>query len=347
MNTQQPRFGLIAGPTVARALAGREASIIDLVGQTYVAHARGRSSNPPSGFLRFADRPGSRIIALPASLLDEPRVDGIKWIASYPTNHDLGLPRASSVMILNDPVTGFPYACLEAAQISATRTAASAALAWRELRAPGRTGDSLGIIGSGPIAATTVRFLLAAGMEPARVSVFDLDHERSKGFAERLREVLPDAQVEAAASAEDAVRAHDTVLLATTAGVPHVHDATWFDHRPLVLHLSLRDLDPSIVLGSLNVVDDATHATSSQTSLHLASDDAGIDALDIVTIADVMTGEAGATTDRTIVFAPFGMGILDLAVARFVHEQARDDGDVVTVPDFFDGAQDLDRLAPS
>ena len=46
-----------------------------------------------------------------------------------PRQRAAGLPRASAVLILNDPGTGYPFACLESSIISATRTAASAAVA--------------------------------------------------------------------------------------------------------------------------------------------------------------------------------------------------------------------------
>ena len=121
---------------------------MELVEATYRLHGTGDSVNPPSYFLRFPDRPSSRIIALPASIGGELRVDGLKWISSFPENVAAGVPRASAVLILNDHDTGYPFACLESSIISATRTAASAALAadWlsrgRGRRAAGASGSS-------------------------------------------------------------------------------------------------------------------------------------------------------------------------------------------------------------
>jgi N-[(2S)-2-amino-2-carboxyethyl]-L-glutamate dehydrogenase len=124
-----PPFAVISGGQVQSALQGQEKEIVELVEATYRLHGAGDSVNPPSYFLRFPDRPSSRIIALPASIGGDLRVDGLKWISSFPDNVAAGVPRASAVLILNDHDTGYPFACLEASIISATRTAASAALA--------------------------------------------------------------------------------------------------------------------------------------------------------------------------------------------------------------------------
>ncbi|MER6984020.1 2,3-diaminopropionate biosynthesis protein SbnB, partial [Streptomyces carpinensis] len=124
-----PAFAVISGAQVQQALQGREREIVDLVEATYRLHGAGQTVNPPSYFLRFPDRPTSRIIALPASVGGPVAVDGLKWISSFPENVAAGVPRASAVLILNDHDTGYPFACLESSIISATRTAASAALA--------------------------------------------------------------------------------------------------------------------------------------------------------------------------------------------------------------------------
>ncbi|MYW20613.1 2,3-diaminopropionate biosynthesis protein SbnB, partial [Streptomyces sp. SID2955] len=101
-----PQFCVIPGSRVHQVLDGRQREVIDLVEAAYRLHGEGRTINPPSYFLRFPDRPSSRIIALPASVGGDRPVDGIKWISSFPTNLDRGIPRASAVLILNDPVTG-------------------------------------------------------------------------------------------------------------------------------------------------------------------------------------------------------------------------------------------------
>ena len=87
-----PPFAVIPGAQVHDALQGREKQIVELVEATYRLHGAGESVNPPSYFLRFPDRPSSRIIALPASIGGQVRVDGLKWISSFPDNVAAGMP---------------------------------------------------------------------------------------------------------------------------------------------------------------------------------------------------------------------------------------------------------------
>ena len=87
-----PPFAVIPGAQVRQALRGREKQIVELVEATYRLHGAGDSVNPPSYFLRFPDRPTARIIALPASLGGPDRVDGLKWISSFPGERGHGHP---------------------------------------------------------------------------------------------------------------------------------------------------------------------------------------------------------------------------------------------------------------
>ncbi len=118
-------FNVISGTVAREIIVQRRPEIVDVVKRAYLTHHLGRSVNPNSYFLRFSEKPSARIIALPAYLGGDYDIAGIKWIASFPENINRNIPRASAVLLLNDYQTGYPFACLEASQISAARTAAS------------------------------------------------------------------------------------------------------------------------------------------------------------------------------------------------------------------------------
>jgi ornithine cyclodeaminase len=328
-----PQFAVIPGGQVEEVLRGDEKRIVDLVEATYLRHGEGRTINPPSYFLRFPDRPSSRIIALPASIDGE--VDGLKWISSFPGNVAAGLPRASAVLILNDPETGYPYACLESSIISATRTAASAALAADRLTRDRPRPARIGFVGAGLIARYVHTFLAGTGWSFDEIGVHDVSRESASGFRGYLERSGAAGRITVHDDPEALIRGSDLVVFATVAARPHVHDVGWFAHHPLVLHVSLRDLAPEIVLASANVVDDVEHCLKADTSPHLAEQLTGNRDFITGTLPDVLVGRVRVPADRTVIFSPFGLGVLDLAVGRHVHDAVARAGGLHVVDDFF------------
>jgi ornithine cyclodeaminase len=329
-----PRFAVIPGGQVQAALHGRERELVDLVEEVYRLHDAGDSVNPRSYFLKFPDRPTARIIALPASIGGRLRVDGLKWISSFPENVVAGIPRASAVLILNDHDTGYPFACLESSVISATRTAASAAAAADRLTRDRGRPTRLGIVGTGLIARYVHTFLAATGWTFDEVGVHDLSAESAAGFRDYLvRSGAPAVTVHD--TAEPLIRGSDLVVFATVAGQPHVHDPAWFDHCPVILHISLRDLAPEILLEAVNIVDDVDHCLTAETSPHLAEQRTGSRDFVTGTLADVLAGRVRIPADRPVIFSPFGLGVLDLAVGAFVYDEVARAGALHVVDDFF------------
>jgi N-[(2S)-2-amino-2-carboxyethyl]-L-glutamate dehydrogenase len=330
-----PSFAVVSGGQVQHALRGKEKKIVDLVEATYRLHGTGDSVNPPSYFLRFPDRPSSRIIALPGSIGGDVRVDGLKWISSFPDNVKAGVPRASAVLILNDHDTGYPFACLESSIISATRTAASAALAADWLSRGRRRPTRVGFIGVGLIARYIHTFLDGTGWSFDEIGVHDLSSHSAAGFRGYLEQSDPAGRITVHDSAEQLIRSSDLVVFATVAGQPHVSDPSWFEHHPLVLHVSLRDLTPEILLASTNVVDDVEHCLKANTSPHLAEQLTGNRDFLLGTLDDVMSGRVTVPADRTVVFSPFGLGVLDLAVGKYVYDEVAAAGQLHIIDDFF------------
>ncbi|MEV3923818.1 2,3-diaminopropionate biosynthesis protein SbnB [Actinomadura coerulea] len=333
--TQAPTFAVVSGAQVHEAVAGREAEVTRMVEAAYRLHGEGLTVNPDSYFLRFPDRPSDRIIALPASVKGAVGVHGIKWISSFPGNVADGIPRASAVLILNDAETGYPFACLESSIISAARTAASAALAAAALAdRRGPRPRRVGFVGAGLIARYIHTYLAGNGFDFDELGVHDLSREHAEGFQGYLERAAK-GETRIHDSAESLIRSSDLVVFATVAGEPHVTDPDWFAHAPLVLHVSLRDLSPEIILSSYNVVDDVEHCMKANTSPHLAEQRVGHRDFVAGTLYDVLTGTTTPPADRPVVFSPFGLGVLDLAVAKYVYDQVASSGGLNTVPGFF------------
>jgi len=329
-------FAVIPGTDVREALEGREKAVVAIVEDAYRVHGVGSTVNPPSYFLRFPDRPDARIIALPASLRGPADgVDGLKWISSFPGNIASGLPRASAVLVLNDPANGYPYACLESSVISAARTAASAALAADVLSADRGRPRTVGFLGTGLIARFVHQYLAGTDWSFDEVNVHDLVPEYASGFTGYLERRNTDKRITVRESPEDVIRNSELVVFATTAAEPHITDPSWFDHHPLVLHVSLRDLSPEVIAASFNIVDDVEHCLKADTSVHLLEKRVRNRYFIAGTLFDVLTHVVTVPAEETVVFSPFGLGVLDLAVGKHVYDETKRAGRLRTVDGFF------------
>jgi ornithine cyclodeaminase len=328
-------LSILNGRTVFDLVHGQPNECVRVVRDAYLAHARAQTVNPQSQFVRFPSKPDCRMISLPAYLGKGFDVAGVKWIASFPANVTRGWPRASGVLVLSECETGHPFAVVEGSVISAARTAASAALAAHWLSGQSRRARALGIVGTGLIARSVYDFLLDTGWELDEVWLYDRAPLASERFQTRVCRRERHRLVVVARDAPALVRACDLIVFATVASAPHVTDATLLDHDPLVLHLSLRDLAPALILRSNNVVDDVEHVMRAGTALELAEKEAGHRRFVTGTLGEVMLGRRGLDPRRPTIFSPFGLGILDVALGKWVFEQAVARGQGLRLTDFF------------
>lgn len=311
---------------VRELLDGREADVVEAVRSAYLAHRAGESCLPHSTFVRFPKDPVNRVIALPGYLGGEFDVPGMKWIASFPGNVARGVPRASAVMVLSSRTTGRPTVLMEGSIVSARRTAASAALAGRELTG-GEPPERAGLIGTGLINFETARFLRQTLPSIRSFTLFDMVPENARRFGERLEEELG-AGYEVADQPEEVFESCRLAALATTAVEPHLDDLSMCPEGATILHTSLRDITPEVILAADNVVDDVDHVLRASTSVHLAEQRSGSRDFVRCTLADVLAGDAAPRRDAagTTIFSPFGLGVLDLAVGKLVLDLARRQG---------------------
>jgi ornithine cyclodeaminase len=201
----------------------------------------------------------------------------------------------------------------------------------------------------GLIARYIHTFLAATGWTFDEIGVHDLSAVSAAGFRGYLEQSGPGSGTQRSGTqqsgtasritvhdrAEDLIRSSDLIVFATIAGQPHVSELSWFEHNPLVLHVSLRDLAPQILLASANVVDDVEHCLKANTSPHLAEQLTGNRDFLLGTLDDVMAGRVTVPADRPVVFSPFGLGVLDLAVGKYVYDEVTRSGELHVIDEFF------------
>ena len=90
-----------------------------------------------------------------------------------------------------------------------------------------------------------------------------------------------------------------------------------------------------VSLASANIVDDVEHCLKANTSPHLAEQLTGSRDFLAGTLGDVMAGRVQVPADRPAVFSPFGLGVLDLALGKYVYDETARSGELHVVDDFF------------
>ena len=287
--------------------------VIRAVEDAFVAWTEGKASMPPKAYLTVEK---GDFRAMPAAI---PGAAGVKWVNVHTQNPSLGLPTVIGVFIYSDPDTAYPLAVMDATEITAYRTAATAAIASRYLAR--KDSHALGIIGAGKQARSQVL---------AHAELFDLRQinaaDRSPEAVRNLVESLPDFSVEECTLEEAA--GSDIVCTLTPSREPLVR-REWV--RPGT-HINAvgadargkQELEPAILTDAVVVVDDPRQAIAAGEINVPVS--AGLYSVDDVyaTLGEIITGsKPGRTDDDMItVFDSTGVAIEDLAVARVIYQKA-------------------------
>lgn len=297
--------------------------------QTLLLHAEGRTMLPEEAYLGWPDDDGAqaRSLAMHGLVAGPTRAAGIKIINASLGNIDRGLPRADGLVLMFDTRTARPTALMDGGLISATRTAAVSVAAVKAL-AP-RPPTSLAMIGCGRQASTHLSLLRRSLPSISHVRLYD----QRAGAASALVSELEGLCREPADSPEAAVDGADLVITATTVTEGYLKN-DWFAPDAVIVHVSLDDLLPEVVLEARTVVvDDWSLVAADHRRLLGRMVREGTlcgprerpgPAMRRVDgeIGDYLAGRAGRPAGGRTVINPFGMAIQDIALADRVLSRA-------------------------
>jgi len=167
--------------------------------------SKGKTEMPPKpGIHPLED---AFIHAMPAFA---PAIDaaGMKWIAGYPKNAEVGLPYINGLVILNDPDTGIPICVMDGCWITAKRTGAATAVAARYLAR--QDSEVLGVLGCGVQGRSNLEALKTL-FPISKCRAYDVDPRAASAYAEEMGE-RQEIEVELVDDPRQAVSGCDIVV---------------------------------------------------------------------------------------------------------------------------------------
>ena len=324
---------VIDGPTIRTLLPYPEC--IGLMLDAMIATSAGHALLPlrqrmalPNAVDAFGMMPG---------YLDDPQCFGIKLVSLFPGNARLGLSSHLGVYLLYEAEAGRPLAVMNAAEITAIRTASASAVATLALMR--QDSACLAILGTGEQALAHVDALLAA--HPfTELIIWGRRAEAAEGLASAMQHRFSDRpalKVRHCTDARDAV-AHADVVCTVTASRTPVLQGAWL--RPGT-HVNLvgasfpdrYEIDEEGVVRGRYFVDYRPSALAQAGELLAAIASGAVKESHIIAeIGEVLSAKAvGRRSEQDLtLYKSLGVASQDLAAAWHVFQHAERRGLGVT-----------------
>ncbi len=308
---------VISQPEVARLLPMPDC--IEAMAQALLQLARGEAVMPLRHVMRLEDRKAA-LAAMPAYASAQAAL-GIKVITVYPDNPRAGYDSHQGAILLFEAEHGSLKAIVDAAEVTAIRTAAVSAVATRVL-ARSDAGD-LAILGSGVQARTHLEAMLH--VRPIkRVRVWSRTPEHARAFAERESK-RHGLEVEPAGSARGAVKGADVICTVTASRQP-ILKGDWIAPGAHINAVgssvrTARELDAAAVRRARLYVDRRESALAEAGDFLLAKEEGAVGDDHIQgELGDVLLGKVPGrrSADEITLFKSLGLAVEDLAAAQVI-----------------------------
>lgn len=303
------------------------AECIDLMHRTMSAVSEGRVVLPLRSVLMMPGDLG--MMGNMPGYLGEPECFGVKLVSLMPRNKPPQYSSHLGIVLLFEVEHGQPVALLDAAEITAVRTAAASGLATRLLARP--DASSLAILGAGEQASSHLAAMLAV-RQLRRIRVWSRDPDKAAAFA-KAEGAKHGVTIEVASTVQEAVRQAEIICTVTKAREPILF-GEWIEPGT---HLNVvgssvattAEIDIPAVVKSRFFVDYRS-STITEGGDYLRALRAGAITPEhiLAEIGEVANGsKAGRTSPHDVtLYKSLGIAPQDLASAHYVLQKARQRG---------------------
>jgi N-[(2S)-2-amino-2-carboxyethyl]-L-glutamate dehydrogenase len=304
-------------------------NIISIMEKVFKLHHKKEYILPKKTALRWGDMDSEsvtgRINSMPGFIGGDFNISGIKWISSAPQNpFKYNLPRATGLIILNDPNTLTPTAIMDGTLISAMRTGANSGVAAKYLAKP--DSKIIGLVGAGVQNRTQLLALKAVLKEIEEIRIYDLNEDRARNFAKEMQSVV-NTPILVMNSSEETIRGADVFVTATVTKTPIVK-ADWIKEGSLYIHVGSHECEFDVIDQSDKIVVDDWEELKHRgvETISIMYNTGNFDETSIYSeLGAIVSGSKPGRENpiEKVYFNSVGMGIEDVAVAKAVYETAK------------------------
>lgn len=248
-----------------------------------------------------------------------------KLVSVFPENKSLNKAVIQGSLLLNNAKTGEPLAIMNAAKLTAMRTAAVATVGVRYLCS---NAKSVGIIGAG-FQGRHLAWFAASETNCKTIYVYDNYPDSIKGFAEFVNLHCRNLEIVVCENIAKVFKNSEIIITATSSERPVIPDDVELLKGKKIIGVgsfkpNMREFSDSLFGLLNNVWIDAEHAKTESGDLVFPLRDKLIKDSQIKNVSDLIGYKIKLDTKSTQLYKTVGHGIFDLFAAKIVFENAKE-----------------------
>lgn len=295
---------------------------VQVVEESLLKRFRGDVILPDKVSVVFDEKSQNRINCLPGALVCD-QLYGVKWVAVFPENPQMGYRNVTGTMILSELKHGHTLSVMDAGYLTEIRTAAVGATAAKRLSRD--NSKSIGFIGAGQQARRHLDLIKIVRPGINKCYVSSRTNKTVQEFIEEEKTKHPDVEFVACDNNyESAVKDADIIVTAIS-GQEDVLKAKWIKSGALYIHVAGWEDEYAVSKKANKIVCDdwecIKHRTQTISRMYkegLLKDDDIYGNLD-----EIVSGTKPGRENESefIYFCSVGLAFIDVSFAKYIYEK--------------------------